>query len=106
MAGRSQKARIRTESDMADAVMRHLNKGKVIAGPEVKLGRCRFDVVAYDKNRRIFKVIECKLHSGPASVGRTFGQAMTYFAMLEGRASEFLDAASRKLPRMRLRTMV
>jgi hypothetical protein len=103
MARGIHKRRIHTESDMAEAVKKHLNKRRVIAGREIKLGRCRFDVVAYDKNARIFKVVECKLHSRPTSVGRTFGQAITYWAVIKGRALDFLDAASRKLPLMRYR---
>jgi hypothetical protein len=103
MAQRIFTHRIRTESDMAQAVEGHLNKRRVIAAREVSLGRCRFDVVAYDKNARVFKVVECKLHSRPASVGRTFGQAITYYAFIKGHAFDFLDAASRKLPLMRYR---
>ncbi len=101
MARRIHKRSIRTESHMAVAVKNHLNRGRVIAEREIKLGRCRFDVVAYDKNARIFKIVECKLHSSPTSVGRTFGQAVTYSSVLKGRASAFLDAASRKLEKMR-----
>jgi hypothetical protein len=82
---------------MVKALLHHFNKGKVIAGSEVKLARCRFDVVAYDKNNKLFRIIECKLHSRPVSVGKTFGQAATYFSVLSGRAFDFLDAASKKI---------
>jgi len=95
------KQRIRSESEMANAVLQHLNKRKVIAGREVKLGRGRLDVVAYDKRAKTFKIIECKLSSRPTSVAKTFGQAVYYLTSLEKRVPEFLDAASRKLPPMR-----
>jgi len=94
---------VKTENDMADAVLKHFNRGKCVACREVKLGRNRFDVVAYDKNQQLFSVIECKLHSKPTTVGRTFGQAMTYLTNIENHAFEFLDAASRKLQPLRFR---
>jgi len=87
---------------MTDAVERHLtSKAKVIVGREVKLGRGRLDLVAYDKNTKVFKIIECKLHSGPTNTAKTFGQALGYFTDLEGLAVEFLDSTSRKLEKMR-----
>lgn len=92
--------RIRTENQMAQAVARHLNRNKTIAWREIKVGRCRFDVVAFDKKRRTFLVVECKLHSRPVSVGRTFGQIVTYRAILTSRGFEFLDATSDKPPQM------
>jgi len=92
---------IRTESQMAQAVTRHLNRNKTLAWCEIKVGRCRFDVVTFDRKRRTFLVVECKLHSRPVSVGRTFGQVVTYRAILASRGFEFLDAASDKPPQMR-----
>ena len=86
---------------MARAVLRHLNRGKVIAGSEVKLGRGRLDVVAYDGKTKSFKIVECKVSSRPTSIAKTFGQAVYYLTSLKTRILEFLDAASRKLPPMR-----
>src|SRR6202008_4849375 len=93
------KPKIRKESDMVEAVEHHLKrKAKVVVGREVKFGRGRLDLVAYDKNEKILKIIEGKLHSRPTSPGRTFGQLVTYLATMRGRIPQFLDAASKKLP--------
>jgi hypothetical protein len=88
---------------MTGAVERHLkNKGKVIVWREVKLGRGRLDLVVYDKNTKIFKIIECKLHSKPINTGKAFGQAVTYLSTLDGQVSKFLDVMSDKeLPHMK-----
>src|SRR5437879_13901190 len=96
MASRVHRGRIRTESHMAEAVKNHLNKSHVLAESEVKLGRCRLDVVAYDKNARIFKVVECKLHNRLVSVGSIFGKATTYLSVLKRSAFDFIDVANNK----------
>ncbi len=84
---------------MTDAVERHLkNTGKVIVWREVKLGRGRVDLVAYDKNAKLFKIFECKLHSKPINSAKTFGQAVNYLSTLDGdeQVSKFLDVVSSK----------
>jgi hypothetical protein len=89
---------------MVDAVERHLkNNGNVIVWREVKLSRGRADLVAYDKNAKLFKIIECKMHSKPINSGKTFGQATTYLSILGGDVSKFLDEITRKKdsPRMK-----
>jgi len=89
--------KIRTESDMVKAVERHLkNKGNVVVWREVKLSGGRADLVAYDKNAKLFKIIECKMHSKPINSGKTFGQATTYLSILGGEVSKFLDVISKK----------
>jgi hypothetical protein len=89
--------RIFSESKMVDAVERHLkNRGKVIVWRETKLVRGRVDLVAYDKNAKLFVFIECKLHSKPTNTAKTFGQAMFYLSTLDGHVSKFLDVISKK----------
>jgi NDP-sugar pyrophosphorylase family protein len=82
-----------TESDLTKAVELHLSRRKSLACSQVKVGPSRFDVVAYDKNERLFRVVECKLHSRPSSVGRTFGQVVSYQVVL---ASVVLNSSTRQ----------
>ena len=85
---------MKSEKDMAASVRKHFGRGKTVSCGEVRVGRCRFDVVAYDKKDRVFRVVECKLHSRPRNIGSTFGQISSYLTVLKDRAFEFLDRAS------------
>lgn len=96
------KKKVRTEADMTDAVTRHLRrKGKVSVWREVKLEGGRLDLVAYDKTAKVFKIVECKMHSSPRNAAQTFGQAAMYSSLLSKQASKFLDAVSKKEPPMK-----
>ena len=93
-----------TEKKMAKAVARWLKSEKGLAAQEISLGRNRFDVVAYDKKRRVFKVVECKLTSRPTGIGKTFGQLVSYSGVLSKHGYEFVNAASKKLKNMSFNT--
>src|SRR2546422_1177435 len=84
---------VRSENDMALAVARHLKN----SAREVRVGGCRFDVVAYDKKAKVFKVVECKRVSDPRRIGQTFGQVGAYRTIIEKQGFKFLDALSNKL---------
>ena len=95
--------KIHGESDMVEVVKRHLeNTGKVLVWREVKLSKGRVDLVAYDKQAKVFKIVECKMHSKPINSGKTFGQVTTYLSILDHEVSEFLDVITKKAsPRMK-----
>jgi hypothetical protein len=86
----------RTEFEMAGAVAAHFTK----SAREVKVGDCIFDVVAYDKKERLFRIIECKLGSHVTTIGRAFGQISAYIAILSDleRERKFIDAFTKKVP--------
>ena len=99
---RPHKPKIRSESKMTDAVVRHLkNKGKVSVWREVKLEGGRLDLVAYDKTAKVFKIVECKMHSSPRNAAQTFGQTAMYSSLLSKQVSKFLDAVSKRKPAMK-----
>lgn len=85
---------MRTESQMAEAVARHLRR----AAREIKVGDCIFDVVAYDKHRKVFSLVECKLGSKTATMGHAFGQIAAYYAIVAERGFDLVNALSKKLP--------
>ncbi len=87
------KTSIHDEKQMALAVSRHLGN----SATEITVGRCRFDVVAYDKKVRLFKVVECKRVNDATRIGQTFGQVGAYRGVLEGQAFKFVDAFSKKV---------
>jgi hypothetical protein len=83
---------------MAEAVARQLKN----AAREVKVGDCIFDVVAYDKGQRLFRLVECKLGSKAASIGHAFGQVAAYYAVVVDQGYHFVDTFSKKVePRLR-----
>ncbi len=85
---------VRTEAQMAEAVAGHLRR----SAREIKVRDCIFDVVAYDKEKRLFKLVECKLGSQATRVGRTFGQVAAYYAVVAARGFDLVNALSKKLP--------
>ncbi|MGA9572209.1 MAG: hypothetical protein WBS17_19185 [Candidatus Acidiferrales bacterium] len=93
-----------TEKTMATAVARWLKSERGLAAQEISLGRNRFDVVAYDKKRRVFKVVECKLTTRESGIGKTFGQLASYTAGLSNRGYEFVNAASKNLKNISFNT--
>jgi hypothetical protein len=86
---------MRTEKQMSRAVARSLGR---YACHELKVGDCIFDVVAYDKKEKLFRVVECKRSSKASRIGKTFGQLSAYRATIAARGREFLDAYSKKIP--------
>ena len=89
---------LKTEVQTAEAVARQLKN----AAREVKVGDCIFDVVAYDKGQRLFRLVECKLGSKAASIGHAFGQVAAYYAVVVDQGYHFVDTLSKKVePRLR-----
>jgi hypothetical protein len=93
-----------SEKTMTKSVARWLKSGKGLAATEISLGGSRFDVVAYDKKRRIFKVVECKLTKRKAGIGKTFGQMVSYTGVLSNRGYDFVNAASKKFKKLSFNT--
>jgi hypothetical protein len=85
---------VETESHMSQAVLCTLGK---YAAREIRAGGCIFDVVAYSKNERLFKLIECKRSSRTSPIGHAFGHLAAYSATLAEHGIPFLDAFSKKL---------
>lgn len=91
-------ASIKTESHMSQAVAYHLGK---YAAREVKIGDCKFDVVAYNKNEKLFNLVECKMSGSSSGIGHAFGQLAAYSATIAAHSAEFLDTYSKKAARIR-----
>jgi hypothetical protein len=89
------------EKEMEIAVSKMLAQKGMVVGHQVALGNFRFDIVAYDKTNRVFKVIECKLGSHQTGLGKTFGQLSVYSGRISSLADEFVDSASKKMEKMR-----
>ena len=85
---------LRTEADMAEAVARRFKN----SAREVRVGNCIFDVVAYDKQQKLFTVIECKLGGDVTSIGHAFGQISAYYAVLSALGRDFINAFTKKVP--------
>lgn len=79
---------------MSDAVACRLGK---YSAREIKVRHCKFDVVAYSKTDRLFRIIECKKSRIPSGIGQAFGQVAAYSAVLTAFGKEFLNAYSKKL---------
>lgn len=61
-------------------------------------GDCQFDLVEYDKEKQVFRVIEFKLGHHQAVIPEAFSQVQKYRQALEANAHTFLDAFTRKSP--------
>lgn len=81
---------------MAEAVARYLRS----AAREVTVDGYRFDVVAYDKRERLFKLVECRRGSRSTSIGRAFGQLVAYYAVVSSRGFDFVNAIKELLPQV------
>jgi hypothetical protein len=79
---------IATEAQMSEAVAGHFKN----SSREVRIGSCILDVAAYDKEQRLFSVIECKLGNDVTTIGHAFGQIAAYHAEISARDQDFLDA--------------
>lgn len=92
---------VKTEAHMSQAVACNLGK---YAAREVRVGDCIFDVVAYNKTEKLFRLVECKKSSKASKIGHAFGQVAAYHATIATLGDQFLDAYSKKMPSpMRLR---
>jgi hypothetical protein len=85
---------ILTEADMSQAVSYKLGK---YAAKEIRINGCIFDVVAYDRKERLFRVVECKRGSKASTIGHAFGQLATYKATIAAQGQRFLDVYSKKI---------
>lgn len=88
------KEMLRAEKDMARAVEQHFNNST----RELRVGPCILDVTAYDKQRRVFSVIECKLGSDIRSIGQAFGQISAYYAALSALGRDFINEFTKRVP--------
>jgi hypothetical protein len=86
---------VKTESHMSQAVACTLGK---YAAREIRVGDCIFDVVAYNKREKSFRLVECKQSRKASGIGQAFGQLAAYSATIAARGREFLIAYSKKLP--------
>ncbi len=96
-------ALLRNEKQMTTGVERYLNTKGWLTAREVPLGNIRFDLVGYNKKAKSFIVVECKRTRRETRIGQTFGQAEAYLQRIRRKGLEFIDAVSKKLPRMRFR---
>jgi hypothetical protein len=78
---------------MSQAVACTLGK---YAAREIRVGDCIFDVVAYNKKQKSFRLVECKLSQRITGIGHAFGQLAAYSATIATQAREFLDAYTKK----------
>lgn len=79
---------------MSQAVAYKLGK---YATREININDCIFDVVAYDKKARLFRVVECKRRSKASAIGHAFGQLATYKATIAAQGGIFLDVYSKRI---------
>lgn len=84
---------LKSEKQMSEGVARFFGN----AALEIKVGHCIFDVVSYDKRKKLFRVVECKKTTRITGIGKTFGQVSAYSSVVAERAFKFVDALSRKL---------
>lgn len=85
---------ILTEADMSQAVSYKLGS---YAAKEIRINGCIFDVVAYDRKERLFRVVECKRSSKASTIGHAFGQLATYKATIAAQGRIFLDVYSKRI---------
>ena len=86
------------ESFYQEVVRRYIAKTiRCIAIRELNLGGPTFDVVGFDPLKEEFHVVECKRTSRAVEIGQTFGQILTYEAVIYEKGDGFLDAFERRL---------
>jgi hypothetical protein len=94
MSTKSRPKAVKTETQMSQAVACTLGK---YAAREVKVGDCIFDVVAYDKKEKLFRLVECKRTQKTSGIGHAFGQLAAYSATIATCGPKFIVAYSKKL---------
>jgi hypothetical protein len=78
---------------MSQAIACSLGK---CAAREVKVSDCIFDVVAYNKKEKLFRLVECKKTRKASGIGQAFWQLAAYSAAIATHAREFVIAYSKK----------
>ncbi|MFI5073231.1 MAG: hypothetical protein ACHP8A_20370 [Terriglobales bacterium] len=86
-----------SEAAMECAVASWLERRSVKVARQVRLDNMRFDVVAYDKERGVFNVVECKPASGHTDIGKALGQLSAYRDKIRNKPDEFVDSVSEKI---------
>lgn len=94
MAVKSRPKFVKTGSQMSQAVACTLGR---YAAREVRVDDCIFDVVAYNKKEKSFRLVECKKTRKASGIGQAFGQLAAYSATIATHGQEFLVAYSKKL---------
>ena len=94
MPTKSRPKSVKTESQMSQAVACTLGK---YAAREVRVGDCIFDVVAYNKKKKTFRLVECKQSQKASGIGHAFGQLAAYSATIAAQEQDFLENYSKKL---------
>ncbi|AIF85299.1 hypothetical protein NTE_03270 [Candidatus Nitrososphaera evergladensis SR1] len=54
--------------------------------------RSLFDVVSYDDDENLLRIVECKITSRITNIGGTFGQLLAYTALISSNGKDFLEA--------------
>lgn len=85
---------VKSEFQMSQAVACNLGKYAV---REVKVGDCIFDVVAYNKKEKLFRVVESKRSRKASGIGHAFGQVAAYSGTIAARGRDFVIAYSKRL---------
>src|SRR5713226_8918943 len=83
---------VKTEAQMSQAVACNLGK---YAAREVRVGDCIFDVVAYNKKEKLFRLVECKRSRKASAIGHAFGQVAVYSATIAAHGRDFVVAYSK-----------
>src|SRR6266852_9489716 len=85
---------VKTEAQLSQAVACNLGKD---TAREVRVGDCIFDVVAYNKKEKLFRLVECKRSRKASAIGHAFGQVASYSATIAAHGRDFVVAYSKKL---------
>lgn len=85
--------RSKREEKLAKAVVNYLLKRKIFACTEFK----KIDVVGYDKKKRTFYIVECKLGKNITKQGQAFGQILTYASLIRNDGINFVKEVHDKL---------
>lgn len=59
---------------------------------EFPFKRSSFDLVSYDEQQNVLRIVECKVTSSLTSIGATFGQLLAYIALISSNGKDFLEA--------------
>lgn len=56
---------------------------------EFKIKGGWIDVINYNKNDRVFDIVECKIAENPVKIGQTFGQVIAYHGIIQDNGRRF-----------------
>jgi hypothetical protein len=65
------------------------NQGKSSPLTEFKIKGGWIDVINYNKNDRVFDIVECKIAENPVRIGQAFGQLMAYHGIIQENGRRF-----------------